>query len=293
MCSTAASQFKTAGASSTKPSSASSSVTLSTNEVWNWYCAKAKKTAEVEQLCANNKKRTGILDQLRAGGQDAEARKGLLEQLKLAPPPAYATTQALYTDFCKVAENGEKPTCMRIKASQASNNMRNWYCATTSGSTGDWCKRQAVLSRMQKIPLITDPKTDADKAQYEERKKLAAEYTDYSRPLVGGGPSKASAIAKEIVAAKKLYCEQARSIPATYHSLPLTLLTFYLLCSLPCSQESTKTLAYCKSPSIMPTTPTLRRLTPSTGLRTAFPSLKGLPSKTAGGAGLKVADKHN
>ena len=71
------------------------------------------------------------------------------------------------------------------------------------------------------------------------------------------------------------------------------LLTFYLLCSLPCSQESTKTLAYCKSPSIMPTTPTLRRLTPSTGLRTAFPSLKGLPSKTAGGAGLKVADKHN
>lgn len=43
----------------------------------------------------------------------------------------------------------------------------------------------------------------------------------------------------------------------------------------------------------MPTTPTLRRLTPSTGLRTAFPSLKGLPSKTAGGTGLKVADKHN
>jgi len=148
MCSTAASQFK-AGASSTKPSSASSSVTLSNNEVWNWYCAKAKKTEEVEKLCTNNKKRSGILDQLRTGGSSAEARKGLLEQLKLAPPPAYATTQALYTDFCKVPENGEKPTCMRVKASQASNSMRNWYCATTAGSTGDWCKRQAVLSRMQ------------------------------------------------------------------------------------------------------------------------------------------------
>jgi len=264
MCSTAASQFKTAGASSTKPSSASSSVTLSTNEVWNWYCAKSKKTAEVEQLCSNNKKRTGILDQLRAGGQSAEARKGLLEQLKLAPPPAYATTQALYTDFCKVAENGEKPTCMRIKASQASNNMRNWYCATTSGSTGDWCKRQAVLSRMQKIPMITAPTTDADKALFEERKALAAEYTEYSRPPVGGGTSKASAIAKEIVSAKKLYCEQ----------------------------ESTKALGYCKSPSTMGLSTGLpathRRLTPSTGLRTALPSLQGLPPKSAG---LKVA--HN
>jgi len=262
MCSTAASQFKTAGASSTKPSSASSSVTLSNNEVWNWYCAKAKKTEEVEKLCTNNKKRSGILDQLRTGGSSAEARKGLLEQLKLAPPPAYATTQALYTDFCKVPENGEKPTCMRVKASQASNSMRNWYCATTAGSTGDWCKRQAVLSRMQKIPLISAPTTDADKALYEERKKLAAEYTEFSRPPVGGGPSKASTIAKEIVSAKKLYCEQ----------------------------ESTKTLSYCKAPSAFPTglPATHRRLTPSTFLRTALPSLKGLPPKSAG---LKVA--HN
>ena len=41
----------------------------------------------------------------------------------------------------------------------------------------------------------------------EERKKLAAQYTEYSRPPPGGGPSKASAIAKEIIAAKKSYCE--------------------------------------------------------------------------------------
>ena len=61
----------------------------------------------------------------------------------------------------------------------------------------------------------------------EERKKLAAQYTEYSRPPPGGGPSKASAIAKEIIAAKKSYCEQ----------------------------ESTKSLAYCKPPSTMPTSP--------------------------------------
>ena len=149
MCSTAASQFKTAGASSTKPGSASSSVTLSNNEVWSWYCARPKKTPDVEQLCSNNSKRTAILDQLRAGGQNPEARKALLEQLKLAPPPAYATTQALYTDFCKVAEHGEKPTCVRIKANQASTNMRNWYCASPAGSAGDWCKRQEILARMR------------------------------------------------------------------------------------------------------------------------------------------------
>ena len=163
MCSTAASQFKTAGASSTKPGSASSSVTLSNNEVWSWYCARPKKTPDVEQLCSNNSKRTAILDQLRAGGQNPEARKALLEQLKLAPPPAYATTQALYTDFCKVPEHGEKPTCVRIKANQASTNMRNWYCASPAGSAGDWCKRQEILARMQKIPMISTPTTDADK----------------------------------------------------------------------------------------------------------------------------------
>ena len=37
MCSTAASQYRTGGASSTKPSSASSSVTMAANEVWRPY----------------------------------------------------------------------------------------------------------------------------------------------------------------------------------------------------------------------------------------------------------------
>ena len=55
--------------------------------------------------------------------------------------------------------------------------------------------QQAVLARMQKIPMITAPTTDADKALFEERKALAAEYTEYSRPPVGGGTSKAPAIA--------------------------------------------------------------------------------------------------
>jgi hypothetical protein len=232
MCSTAASQFKTAGSSSTKPSSATSSVTLSANEVWTWYCAKPKKTAEVEQLCSNNAKRTSLLDKLRTGGQSADARKALLDQLKLAPPPAYATTQALYTDFCKVADNAEKATCMRIKASQASTNMRNWYCARPDAATGDWCKRQAVLARMQKIPIISSPSSDADKALYEERKKLAAEYAEFSKQPLGGGPSKASTIAKEITAAKKLYCEQ----------------------------EATKALAYCTTPAPFTGLPTNRRL---------------------------------
>ena len=40
LCSTAASQFKTNGESSTR-SSSTSSVSLSSKEVWTWYCAKA------------------------------------------------------------------------------------------------------------------------------------------------------------------------------------------------------------------------------------------------------------
>jgi len=234
MCSTAASQFKTAGASSTKPSSATSSVTQSANEVWTWYCSKGKPSADKDKLCADNTKRQGVLDKLRTGsGLSAEERKKLLDQLKLTPPPAYATTQALYADFCKVSEHAEKLTCTRLKASQASTNMRKWYCETRAGSS-DWCKRQAVLEKMQKIPIMSTPTSEADKAAYEERKKLAAEYSEFSKPPPGGGPSKAALIAKEITEAKKLYC----------------------------AQDANKSLSYCKAPPPggLPMPP--RRLTP-------------------------------
>merc|ERR550537_972928 len=116
-------------------------------------------------------------------------------------------TQALYADFCKVGEHAEKLTCTRLKASQASTNMRKWYCETRAGSS-DWCKRQAVLEKMQKIPIMSTPTSEADKAAYEERKKLAAEYSEFSKPPPGGGPSKAALIAKEITEAKKLYCAE-------------------------------------------------------------------------------------
>ena len=80
-----------------------------------------------------------------------------------------------------MAEHGEKPTCVRIKASQASTSMRTWYCASPAGSAGDWCKRQDILARMQKIPMIGTPSTDADKALMEERKKLAKEVDQLKR----------------------------------------------------------------------------------------------------------------
>jgi len=251
MCSTAASQYRTGGASSTKPSSASSSVTMSANEVWTWYCAKPKKAAVAEQLCSSNAKRTTILDQLRTGGQSAEARKALLDRLKLSPGPAYATTQALYTDFCKVESNSGKPTCLRIKASQASTAMRTWYCATDGGAAGDWCKRQALLVKMQKIPVVSSPSSDADKALYEERKKLATAYSEFSKPPVGGGPSKAALIAKEISTAKKTYCEQPANVA----------------------------LAYCRAPSAsLPTTALSRRLLTPSGVNSPFKTSRTPPA---------------
>lgn len=203
ICSTAASQYKTAGAQSTRPSASTSPVSVSSQEVWTWYCGRPKQSADSTQLCENQKKRNGILEKLRTAGTSPDARKSLLDQLKLAPVAPFATTQAIYADFCKAPGNGEKMTCTRLKATMASTNMRKWYCALPSSTDSNWCKRQGILDKMQKIPYTT---TDATLSA--ERKALAAQYSEFSRPAPGGGPSKMSLIAKEISAAKKQYCEQ-------------------------------------------------------------------------------------
>jgi hypothetical protein len=203
ICSTAASQYKTAGAQSTRPSASSSPVSLSASEVWAWYCARPKQTADSTQLCENQKKRSGILEKLRKSDSTSEARKSLLEQLKVAPTAPFATTQAVYADFCKVPANSEKMTCTRLKATMASTNMRKWYCAKLTSTSSNWCKRQEILEKMQKIHYST-----TDTALAQERKSLAAQYSEFSKPASGGGPSKMSLIAKEISDAKKQYCEQ-------------------------------------------------------------------------------------
>lgn len=191
------------GVQFTRPSASSSPVSISSSEVWGWYCNLRKQTQESTQLCENQKKRNEILEKLRKTGMNAADRKPLLEQLKVVPSTPFGTTQAIYADFCKVPTNADKMTCTRLKATTASANMRKWYCAQPTSTSSDWCKRQAVLDRMQKIPYNT-----ADAALTEERKKLAAEYAAFSKPPPGGGPSKAATISKEIAAAKKQYCAQ-------------------------------------------------------------------------------------
>merc|ERR1719310_631927 len=142
LCSTAASQYKTSGASSTKPSSSTSSTTLSYNEVWQWHGGKPNKDAEAE-----------------------------------------------------------KSTCTRLKQTQASIQMRQWYCSQPANSESNWCKRSALLDKLNKIPSSTqDPTLSA------ERKSLSTELAAFSKPSAGGGPSMTSLIAKEIVTAKNSYC---------------------------------------------------------------------------------------
>lgn len=210
LCSTAASQFKTGGASSLRPTSSTSPTTLSSNEVWTWYCAKEGQDAEQQKMCANHKARADVLEQLRKPGVSMDDRKKLTEQLKLAPSVAYATTQALYSDFCKVAANAQKLTCSRLKQTQASVSMRKWYCEQPANGESNWCKRSQILEKLQKLPA-----SSTDTSAVEERKSLTAEYAKFSRPPAGGGPSISSQIAKEIVAAKKYYCavETNKQIP--------------------------------------------------------------------------------
>ena len=214
LCATAASQFKTAGATSTKPGSSSSSVTQSYNDVWTWYCGKAGG-ADRQKQCDTYNKRAVVLEQLRKPGGSAEERKKLTEQLKLLPATAYATTQAIYSDYCKVKENSEKAPCTRLKQTQASLLMRGWYCEQPGKAAGNWCKRSAVLDKLQKIPANT-----ADAAQAEERKKLSGEYAAFSKPPPGGGPSISSQIAKEIGEAKKAYCAVEANKQIAYCKIP-------------------------------------------------------------------------
>lgn len=215
LCSTAASQFKTAGATSTKPGAATSSVTQAYNDVWTWYCGKAGG-ADKQRQCDTYNKRAAVLEQLRKPASSPEERKKLTEQLKTLPATAYATTQGIYADYCKVKENAEKSPCTRLKQTQASLSMRKWYCEQPGKADGsNWCKRSALLDKLQKIPA-----NSPDAAQAEERKKLSAEYATYSKPPAGGGPSLSSQIAKEISEAKKAYCEVDANKPIAYCKAP-------------------------------------------------------------------------
>merc|ERR1712085_245596 len=80
-----------------------------------------------------------------------------------------------------------------------------WYCAKLTSTSSNWCKRQEILEKMQKIHYST-----TDTALAQERKSLAAQYSEFSKPASGGGPSKMSLIAKEISDAKKQYLEMDR-----------------------------------------------------------------------------------
>ena len=60
--------------------------------------------------------------------------------------------------------------------------MREWYCAQPSGQAGNWCKRQAVLDQMQKLPTGS-----ADPSQKEARAKLTKEFAAFSKRPEGGG----------------------------------------------------------------------------------------------------------
>ena len=124
----------------------------------------------------------------------------LLDKLKGAPM-VYATTQAIYADYCKIEEHAAKPTCTRLKHTHATRTMREWYCAQPAGQAGMWCKRQALLDRLQKIPS-----SSTDPGQKEARTQLSKEFAAFSKRPEGGGAPPSAGIAKEITDAKKSYC---------------------------------------------------------------------------------------
>lgn len=181
LCAAPSSQFRTASSKTARPTTMPSSIS-GHSDVMTWYCEKPGKADE--PACARHK----VTTQLRTPGLKVEERKQLADQLRLNPV-AYATTQAIYADYCKLPENAEKPTCTRLKTTAAAKAMREWYCAQPGkADSSEWCKRAAILEKLQKIPATT-----TDTAKAAERKQLTAEYAAFSKRPEGGGPSRATA----------------------------------------------------------------------------------------------------
>lgn len=183
LCAAPSSQFRTASTKTARPTtSLAGSPSSGHSDVMTWYCSKPGKVDE--PVCARHK----VTTQLRTPGLKVEERKQLADQLRLNPV-AYATTQAIYADYCKLPGNAEKPTCTRLKTTAAAKAMREWYCTQPGkADSSEWCKRAALLEKLQKIPATT---TDAAKAA--DRKQLTAEYAAFSKRPEGGGPSRATA----------------------------------------------------------------------------------------------------
>ena len=204
LCSTAASQYKTGSLNSFAKKlgnglggsmrSLLSGVQTSQNDVMLWYCNKPANAEE--QLC----KRSKVIAAMQAPGTTAEVRTASMEQLKALPAP-YGAMQAVYADYCKLEEHAAATTCTRLKQSSSSKAMRAWWCAKPTGADSLWCKRQALLDKLQMLPAAsTDPEKTA------ERKKLLTAFAGFSKRPAGGGPSPSGLISKEIVTAKKEYC---------------------------------------------------------------------------------------
>ena len=200
LCSTAASQYKTGSLDALAKrvkaglGSSLSGVHSSQNDVMTWYCGKPANAAE--QLC----KRSQVIKAMHAPGTTAEARKAALAQLKELPAP-YGAMQAVYADYCKLEEHASTTTCTRLKQSGSSKAMRAWWCAKPTSADSLWCKRQALLDKLQMLPA-----SSTDPAKAAERKKLLAEFAAFSKRPAGGGPASSVLISREIVTAKKEYC---------------------------------------------------------------------------------------
>ena len=194
LCASPSSQFRTASTKTVR-SMATTSSSSGHTDVMTWFCSKPGKTEE--PACTRHK----VTTQLRTPGLKVEERKQLANQLQLNPV-AYATTQAIYADYCKMPGNAEKPTCTRLKTTAAAKAMRVWYCLQPGkADSSDWCKRSAILEKLHKIPP-----TSTDSVKAAERKTLTAEYAAFSKRPEGGGPSRATAANKELFEAKKEYC---------------------------------------------------------------------------------------
>lgn len=205
LCSTAASQYKLPSTGSTMRSTpfVSPAVTALA-DVQAWYCA---KPVHEEDIC----KRAELLRKLREPAATSDERKTIMAQLKTLPSASYAVTQAMYADYCKLPKNADSSTCLRIKQTQGSKNMSTWYCGLQTSVDSPWCKRQTLLSKLQKIPSTT-----SDASLASERKELSRQYSEMMKPSKDGGPSMASKISKEIAEAKKSYCALSANAGTPY-----------------------------------------------------------------------------
>ena len=184
LCATAASQYKNRSVSVT-------------GAAMDWYCAKPSPSPAICQ-------RVALMKRLREPTLTGWDRTKVAEELRKWPVPPFATTQAIYADFCtRSAPTDLKASsmCMSVKRTRFQQKMIDFYCKSPGNAEkSPWCKRNSIMQQLRSL-------TSAGVAKPAEGPMVNAKRTALLQSLAELNKGKQAALINlEIAKARKEFC---------------------------------------------------------------------------------------